>query len=69
MKIVELEGKMVEISRQKWQLEPKVDGLEQLLKLKSEMVFRGPVYFHDSDRTPFCPKCFEKDARPIHLVN
>ena len=68
-KIVELEGEIIEISRQKLHLEQRVDELEKVTKLRAEMKFREPLYFREGDATPFCPTCFEKDEKPIHLVD
>lgn len=67
-KIVELEGEIIELSRQKLQLEQRVDELEKSAKLRAEMRFDEPVYFREGDSTPFCPTCFEKDKRAIHLI-
>jgi hypothetical protein len=68
-KIVELEGEIIELSRQKLQLEAKVDELQKNAKLKAEMRFERPLYFQRNDGTPFCPVCFEKDGCTIHLVD
>ncbi len=67
-RIVELEGEIIEISRQKLHLEQRVDELEKSAKLKAQMQFKAPLYYQEGDRTPYCPTCFEKDSRAIHLV-
>ncbi len=68
-RIVELEGEIIELSRQRLQLEQRVDELEKSARLKAEMVFHEPLYFQEGDSTPFCPTCFEKEGRAIHLIN
>src|SRR5438552_3194496 len=43
-------------------------ALRQALSLKAVMKFREPLYYQDGDNTPFCPRCFEKDNRAVHVV-
>jgi hypothetical protein len=68
-RIVELEGEIIELSRQKWQLAQKVDELEKKTALKAAMRFQQPLYFQDSDAVPFCPTCYETGERAIHLLD
>jgi hypothetical protein len=67
-KTVELEGEIVELSRQKSQLEQRVDELEKSRNLRTAMTFKPPLYFHEGDDIPFCPQCYERDGRALHLA-
>lgn len=58
-KIVELEGEIVELTRQKRALEERVAELTDALAFKSHLTYREPFYFADGDEVPYCPKCWE----------
>lgn len=66
-KIVELEGEVIELTREKRQGEHKIEELEQKLSLRSKMTRKTPFYFQEGDSDPFCPRCFEKDHVAVHL--
>lgn len=67
-KIVELEGEVVELTREKRLLEEKDAELEKQLSISKEIFFKGQFYFMPDDEVPFCPKCWEYDKKAIHLV-
>ncbi len=68
-KIVESEGEVIELTREKRRLEERVEELEKLLVLQEGMAFRAPFYFQDRDETPFCPRCWEASKRAVHLFH
>lgn len=43
-------------------------SLTNQLKEKKEMKFDGKVYFIEGDETPFCPVCYENNAKLHHLT-
>jgi hypothetical protein len=61
-KIVELEGEIIEVTRQKLHLESKVEELQKQLSLKARMSFSQPFYCQEGDPVPFCPRCYEKET-------
>lgn len=67
-KIVELEGDIIELTRQIRSLEEKNEKLEKKLSLSKKMNYKKPYYFQEGDEVPFCPLCYERDGKPIHLV-
>jgi len=67
-KIVHLEGEVIELTRENRQADQKIEDLQKQLTLKAKMTFRQPFYYQDGDAVPFCPRCFEKDTRSMHLV-
>lgn len=67
-KIVELEGEIIEVTRQKLHLESKVEELQKQLALKAKMSFSQPFYYQDGDTVPFCPRCYEKETIAVHAV-
>lgn len=67
-KIIDLRGQIIKISRDKLTLQQKVQELEEQLQLKKKMAFKEPFYYQEGDRTPFCPRCFEKDHHPVHAI-
>ena len=67
-KIVHLEGEVMDLTRENRQAEQKIEQLQKQLALKAKMTFKEPFYYQDGDTVPFCPSCFEKDNRAVHLI-
>jgi hypothetical protein len=68
-KIVELEGEIIELTREKHTLEIRVDELSKTLASRGKMTFQEPFYFQEGDAVPFCPNCWESEYRTVHLIN
>lgn len=66
-KIVELEGEIIELTRQTRTQEEEIERLKGLVATKEKMVFRKPFYFLENDPQPYCPKCWEVDKIAVHL--
>jgi hypothetical protein len=67
-KIVELEGEILELTRQKREVDDKVEKLLDALSFKERLTFKSPVYFAAGDSTPYCPKCWEGQKLASHLA-
>jgi hypothetical protein len=67
-RILDLENQVLDLARAKRRGEETIEELERTLKFKGELVFREPFYLLQGDTTPFCPNCWEKDHRAIHVV-
>jgi rubrerythrin len=67
-KILEAEDQVREVTQEKRRLEDRVEELERALKLKNTMKFKAPFYYQEGDEVPFCPACYEKDGRAVHVV-
>ncbi len=67
-KIIELEGEVIELTREKREAEQRVDDLQKQLAVKARMVFKEPFYYQDGAHVPFCPRCFEKETLAVHVV-
>jgi|HubBroStandDraft_6_1064221.scaffolds.fasta_scaffold83021_2 hypothetical protein len=68
-RILELRTEMNEVNEEKLRLQLRVKELEERIRTKEEMIFKGPFWYRNGDDTPHCPACFEKDNRTIHLVS
>jgi hypothetical protein len=67
-KIVELEGQILELTKQKRDADEKVEKLTQALAFKETLTFKSPVYFAKGEpTTPYCPKCWEGQRLASHL--
>lgn len=66
-KIVQLEGEVIELTRDNYEKTKRIDELEALLARQQELEFRPPFFYAQGDDTPFCPNCWEADRRQIHL--
>lgn len=67
-KIVELEGDVIELTREKRALEEQNEELKRSLKMSKQMTFREPFCFVEGDAHPFCPKCWEVDMVAVHML-
>ncbi len=67
-KIVALEGEVLDLTREKRDLEQKVEELGRALVFTKTSKFREPFYFADGDNTPHCAPCWEQKHQPVHLV-
>jgi hypothetical protein len=66
-KIVNLEQEIFELTRAKLSTEDELEKTKRLLAFKGALHFKPPVYFADGDKIPFCPTCWERDSKAIHL--
>ncbi|MEO6787645.1 MAG: hypothetical protein ABI318_16075 [Chthoniobacteraceae bacterium] len=44
-----------------------IKALEQKLAFHGSLTFKKPFYFGENDPVPFCPICWEKNSKAIHL--
>jgi hypothetical protein len=66
-KIVELEGQLIDLTREKRELEDRCHKLENELAFSKTLTFKPPVYYAEGDSTPYCATCWENEAKAIHL--
>jgi hypothetical protein len=66
-KIVNLEGEVLDLTRDKRRAEAKIEELEELLKTKQALKFKAPFFWSEGDNTPFCPSCWEGRITAVHL--
>ena len=67
-KILALEMEVMELTRDKRRADEKIEELERMLNLQSELKFDAPFYWLADDRTPFCTACWEGHRKAAHLV-
>ena len=58
----------MDLTREKRQLEDKVEALERTLNLKEKLAFKEPFYYLEGDKTPYCPGCWEDKRAGVHLT-
>jgi hypothetical protein len=69
-KIVAAEDEVRELTRDKRRLEDEIEELRRAFRFKEEVVFKAPFYFQkEGDKTPYCPRCWEKDRHAVHVVS
>jgi DNA repair exonuclease SbcCD ATPase subunit len=66
-KIVNLEGEVLDLTREKRRLEDRVETLERTLNLKEKLTFKEPFYYLEGDKTPYCPGCWEDKHSAVHV--
>jgi DNA repair exonuclease SbcCD ATPase subunit len=67
-RILTLENEVLDLSRDKRRLEEKTEELERVLNLQREIVFDEPYFWLKGDPTPFCPACWERKRKAVHLA-
>jgi len=67
-KIMELREAAMELQEQNLALRERVVALESELKQSKNLKFDGGLYYMHGDPDPFCPLCYERDKKLIHLV-
>jgi hypothetical protein len=66
-KIVALQGEVVELSTRNLELEKKNGELQAELDLRKNLRHERSLYFLQADPVPYCPLCWEKSKKLIHL--
>ncbi len=67
-KIVNLEGEVQDLTRDKRRLESKVEELAAVVEMKQNLVFKAPFWWLENDETPYCASCWENQKKAIHVV-
>jgi hypothetical protein len=67
-RILTLENEVTDLARAKRRGEEKIEELERTLKFKGALAFRETFYWLADDAVPFCPNCWEKEHKAIHVV-
>jgi len=68
--IVNAKSNIVELKSALIDKDEKIQRLEKELKLKKEMIFEAPVYWHIENNVkdgPFCQKCYDVDKNLVRL--
>jgi hypothetical protein len=66
-RITGLEGEVIDLTRTNQRLQLENDELKAKVSAKLEMKFRAPFWYVDGDDVPYCPRCWEAEARQVHL--
>jgi len=68
--LLDLQEKVQDVQEENQQFRNRIKALENKLRIRDEMDFDGNVYWskqeHETGK-PFCPVCFDKDEKRIHL--
>jgi hypothetical protein len=66
-RIVELEGEVIELTRQLRVAEQKVEHLQAKPTTTAKLTFHEPFYYAADESVPYCPRCFEARKLAVHL--
>lgn len=67
-KIVELEGEIIELTKQKRQLDEELADITRSKVIIDELRFDAPFYTNVDNTELYCARCIEVDRRAIHVV-
>ena len=67
--IVDLQNQVFELQQDNLRLQKEVTELKRSSDVDRTMVVRPPFnyYYQEGDPIPFCPTCWERDRKRIHL--
>ncbi len=66
--MLELQGKFGDLQREKEELELELSRLRLSAASRDTFRFKDSVYWKEGDSTPFCPICWEREGKQIHLT-
>jgi len=67
-KIVELEGEIIELTRQNRELGERVEDFERSSDIINKLTYDPPFYVGDLPSDLYCSHCIEVHKMPVHLV-
>jgi len=67
-KLVNLEGEVIDLTRENRQLQHKVDELTEALRMSKVLVFRDPYYWAEGDPAPYCSACWDSKKLAVRIV-
>ncbi len=67
--VLALQNDALRTTQEVQQLKDRIRELEGLLAASKAMTFRAPFYFATDDPVAFCPRCWEKDHKALHLLH
>ena len=57
----------LKLSQENRELRNDIEKLTKDLTFKKSLKFVHSAYYADGDKVPFCPTCYEKEGKAIHL--
>ena len=67
-KIVELEGEIIELTKEKRQLDEKLSEITRSQVIIDKLHFDAPFYTNADSSELYCARCIESDRRAIHVA-
>ncbi len=67
-KIVELEGEIIELTREKRQLDEKLADITRSQTIIADLHFDAPFYTNADGSELYCARCIEAEGRAIHVA-
>lgn len=67
-KIVDLEGEVVELAREKRELEDELEQVRASQAIIDTLVFDSPFYRTEDGSQLYCARCIEADQKAIHVT-
>ena len=65
--LLDLQSRLYDSEHETEILRGQVRKIQEVNAKKKNFVFRERFYWKNGDDRPFCPKCWEKDEKQIHL--
>jgi len=66
-KIMQLREEALALQEENLRLRSENLELKKKAELQETVSFSKNVYWRDGDKVPFCPSCFDKDKRLVHI--
>ncbi|MDP8247044.1 MAG: hypothetical protein P9M00_02815 [Candidatus Tritonobacter lacicola] len=65
--IIDLEAEALALAKVNLDLQRENMELKDKLRVIKGLKFKRPLYYAEDDEVPYCPVCWEKDQKQIHL--
>ena len=66
--VMQLREEALELQEENLELRKENLNLKKKIESQESLKFERKVYFRDGDKVPFCPYCYDRHRRLIHLT-
>jgi len=67
-RVLSLHSDIIELVEENNRLRDENKDLTKTVSLKKAMNFKEPFYYQESDKTPYCPACWEAKEKTVHVT-
>src|SRR5438034_644830 len=67
-RIVELEGEIIELTRDVRTKGERIAQLEEAIRNKKQLHYNKPFYYVEEESDPYCAHCWETETLMVHIV-
>jgi hypothetical protein len=65
--VFDLQQALLDLQKENIELKRQLEEMRVKLEIRQSIKKRGEYFYHDGDEEPLCPKCWQKDDKPVYL--